>query len=125
MKIVLPFFTKSVVRGPSVAASASSPTPLTLAFVTPGIGRVLRVFQSPGGEYRRVTISFVGLLAVHEHVFVLGCCPAATVSPSAALTWAGVTCAHGSLGTCASAARRPDATSTDTTTGTSIETKRA
>src|SRR4029078_4300189 len=95
--------------------------PLTGAFVTPGISRVLRVFQSPGGEYMRETIWCVGLLADHEQVFVPARCPAATVSPSAALTSAGVTWAHALLGTCAPAARRPDATSTDATTRTETE----
>src|SRR4051812_27100089 len=113
MKIVLPFFTKSVVNLPNVWANAASPTPLTGAFVTLGIGR-MSLFQSPGGQYMRETIWCVGLLAVHEHVLVPAFCPAATVSPSAVLTWAAVTCAHGSLGACAPAVRRPDAMSTDT-----------
>src|SRR4029078_2497205 len=93
--------------------------PLTGAFVTPGISRLLRVFQSPGGEYMRETIWCVGLSADHEHVFVPACFPAPTVSPRAVLTSAAVTCAHGSLGTCAPTARAPDATSADTITGTS------
>src|SRR5690242_3412760 len=99
--------------------------PVTLAFVSPGSWRVLRVFQSPGGENMRETIWCVGLVAVHEHVFVPACCPAATASPSAVVTWASVTGAHGLLGACAPAARGPNATSTDITTRTSTETERA
>src|SRR5512147_2861261 len=99
--------------------------PLTLVFVSPGSCLVLRVFQSPGGEYMRETTWCVGLLADHEHVLVPACCPAATVSPSAALTSAAVNCAHGLLGACAPTARRPDVTSANTTIGTSTEPERA
>src|SRR5881628_1632896 len=121
MKMVLPFFTKSVPKLPTVWANAASPTPLTGAFVTPDIG-LESLFQSLGGQYMRETIWCFGLLAVHEHVFVPACCPAATVSPSAALTSAAVTCAHGLLGVCAPAVRTPGATSRNTTIGTSIAT---
>ena len=72
----------------------------------PGCCSFFRVFQSPGGENISVTISCFGAFASHVQVGGGPCFPALTVSPSAVLTCAAVTCVHGSLGTCAPTATR-------------------